>query len=204
MLLILLIFARWFLKGLSVSDNTVLLPGVRFTLCKNRMRFSTGQGHHLQSPDAVIKIKLQDLPLIMLVIIEVISVIILRSRQHFLWSDRFCRIKLKEHPSLATEKSMAPTGHLSVSLWSCYFIIWEKNKSANIVKLTFYRENIFHWVISDFLKTYCIAYSWKAPRYSLHNQTLENTLVWISLPKEDEVFPLQVILSFQSVFFCLL
>lgn len=51
--------------------------------CKIRMRFSFGHGHHLQSPDAVIKIKLQDLSLIMLVIIEVISVIIMRSR-HFL------------------------------------------------------------------------------------------------------------------------
>lgn len=165
------------------------------------MRSSTGQGHHLQSPDAVIKIKLQDLPLIMLVIIEVISVIILRSRQDFLWSDRFCLIKLKEHSSLATGKSMAPTGHLSVSLWSCYFIIWEKNISTNIVKLTSHDESIFHWVVSDFMKTYSIPYSWKAPRYCPHNQTLERTLVWISLPKEDEAFPLQVILSFQSIFF---
>jgi len=62
------------------------------------MRFSVGQGHHLQSPDAVIKIKLQDLSLTMLVIIEVISIIILRSGRHFL----YCRIKLKEHLSLAT------------------------------------------------------------------------------------------------------
>lgn len=51
---------------------------------QNKKRSSFGQGHHLQSPDAVIKIKLQDLSLIMVVIIEVISVIILRSRRRFL------------------------------------------------------------------------------------------------------------------------
>lgn len=164
MVWILLIFARWFLRGLSISINTVLLPGFRFALWKNRMRFSTGQGHHLQSPDAVIKIKLQDLPLIMLVVIDVISVIILRSRQDFLWSDRFCLIKLKEHPSLATGKSMAPTEHLSVSLWSCYFIICEKNKLANIVNLTSTVKTFSVWLYQI---------SWKPAALLVHERLLD-------------------------------
>lgn len=44
-------------------------------------------------------------------------------------------------------------------LGSCSFKIWEKNRSANIVKLTFYVKNILHWILSDLLKIYCSAQS---------------------------------------------